>query len=140
MKDRIEHIGTVSEINGNRIRVLLKSESMCSSCHARTVCEISDSKIKAVDAIDRNGESYVRGETVMLVMKKSSGYKAVLISYVIPLTIILVLLLTLSGCGLDEPVAALVSILAVGMYYFFIYLFRNRIAGKTEFEIRKVIQ
>ena len=65
------------------------------------------------------------------------GFKAVWISYVIPLAILMIFLLTLQGLGFNELYAGLASALAVAVYYLVIYLFRDKIADKFVFTIAK---
>jgi positive regulator of sigma E activity len=59
-----------------------------------------------------------------------------LISYVIPVVILLILIVTLSSLGKSELLTGLVSVGGVAIYYFMVYLFRDRLAGKYEFYIR----
>ena len=77
------------------------------------------------------------GERVEVVLKASLGLKAVFISYVLPLIILLILLLTLPNMGVSELLTGLISLLAVGGYFVVIYLLRKRLAAQFDFVIAK---
>ena len=66
----------------------------------------------------------------------SMGLKAVWISYVIPLAILMILILSLSAVLESEVIRALVAIGGVAVYYFFIWLFRDRLSDEFVFYIK----
>lgn len=137
-KDKtIEHKGTIISIKNNIINVEIINKSMCAGCHAKSVCALGDSKEKIISVPYNNDMDYKVGDEVMVIMEKSIGFKAVWISYVIPVLILLVFLLTLQGFGLSELLAGLLSIGAVALYYILIYLFRNKMTRGFEFKIAK---
>lgn len=136
-KKSVSHKGTVIEITEGNIKVEIINKSMCSACHAKGFCSAGDSKDKVIDVAYYNNGEYAVGDEVEVVMKRSMGFKAVWISYVIPLAILLIFLLTLQRFNLTELQAGLCSILAVSVYYFVIYLFREKIADKFVFTIAK---
>lgn len=136
-KKEIEHIGKIVTIGQDTIRVEIVNKSLCAGCHAKSVCSVGDSKDKVIDIPYYNNGEYSLGEEVCVRMGRSMGFKAVWISYVIPVTILLVFLLTLSGYNLKELWIGVISLLAVAMYYVMIYLFRGRIATRFVFTIVK---
>ena len=64
------------------------------------------------------------------------GLKAVWISYVIPLAVLMILILSLSGIFENEALCGLAAIGGVGVYYFIIWLFRNRLKNEFTFYIK----
>lgn len=136
-KRSVSHKGTVIEITEGNIKVEIINKSMCAACHAKGFCSAGDTKDKIIDVAYYNNGEYSVGDEVEVVMKKSMGFKAVWISYVIPLAILLIFLLTLQRFNLTELQAGLCSILAVAVYYIVIYLFREKIADKFVFTIAK---
>lgn len=74
----------------------------------------------------------------MVEVKKSMGLKAVWISYVIPLAILMILILSLSGLALAELYVGLLSIAGVALYYGVVYLLRDRISKEFFFTIRRI--
>ena len=133
----VNHKGTIIAIEGGNIRVEIINKSMCSACHAKGFCSAGDSKEKVIDVPYYNNGEYSVGDEVEVVMRRSMGFRAVWISYVIPLAILLIFLLTLQRLDLTELQAGGCALLAVCLYYVVIYLFRDRIADKFVFTIAK---
>lgn len=135
-KDKsVNHKGTIIEITQDLIRVEIINKSMCAACHAKGFCSAGDSKDKVIDVPYFNNGEYAVGDVVEVVMKRSMGFKAVWISYVIPLIILLIFLLTLQSFGVSELAVGLVSALAVALYYVVVYLLRDRISTEFVFTI-----
>ena len=110
---------------------------MCAACHAKGFCTTGDTKDKIIDVAYFNRGEYSVGDSVVVTMRRSMGFKAVWISYVIPLLILLIFLLTLHSLGFGELLAGLSSVLAVGVYYLVVYLLRDRISTDFVFTIAK---
>lgn len=133
----IEHKGEITEITPESITARFLNKSMCASCHAKSVCGAGDSEIKFIQVPNDSGETYQVGEEVIIRMVPSMGYKAVWLSYVIPLIILMILLLYLPNLNLSELWVGLIALSSIGIYYFIIYLFRGKIADKFVFTIAK---
>ena len=136
-KKSVDHKGTIIEITENNIRVEIINKSMCAACHAKGFCTTGDTKDKIIDVAYFNRGEYSVGDSVVVTMRRSMGFKAVWISYVIPLLILLIFLLTLHSLGFGELLAGLSSVLAVGVYYLAVYLLRDRISTDFVFTIAK---
>ena len=136
-KKSVDHKGTIIEITEGNIRVEIINKSMCAACHAKGFCTTGDSKEKVVDVAYFNNGEYSLGDSVIVTMRRSMGFKAVWISYVIPLLILLIFLLTLHSLGFGELLAGVSSVLAVGVYYLVVYLLRGRISTDFVFTIAK---
>ena len=135
--EEIRHSGIVKEISPSTIVVEIEGKSACSQCHAKGACAASESKIKRIDVRRTPNVEVEVGERVEVVLKASLGLKAVFISYVLPLIILLILLLTLPNMGVSELLTGLISLLAVGGYFVVIYLLRKRLAAQFDFVIAK---
>ena len=64
------------------------------------------------------------------------GLKAVWISYVIPLLILMILILTLSAVIGNEVITGLISIGGVAIYYLIIWLLREKLQSEFVFYIK----
>ncbi|MDO4736630.1 MAG: SoxR reducing system RseC family protein [Bacteroidia bacterium] len=135
--DSVDHEGVITSITEEKIVVEILNKSLCASCHAKSFCSASDQKEKTIDVPYYNNGEYQVGESVIVSMKRSMGFKAVWISYVIPLAILMIFLLTLQQINPDDLFVGGISILAVVVYYVVIYLFRDRISNKFVFTIAK---
>ena len=133
----VSHKGKIVSVGKDKVSVQIVSESACSSCHAAGLCGASESKKKIVEVPVYAGQAYSLGQDVEVCLAKRMGLKAVLFSYVIPLGILLILVLSLSSIGLGELACGLVSIAGIAVYYLILYFCRNRLAEGYAFYIRK---
>jgi len=133
----IEHLGRVEAITATGIRVVIVSQSACSSCHAKGACTAADVSEKQV-VISKPYHNYSVGETVKVTMKQSLGYKALLLGYILPLVILLVSLFVFDGLGFSEGKTGLYSLAMLIPYYAIIYIFRKRIEKEFYFDIEKI--
>ena len=76
------------------------------------------------------------GDEVQVLTKMTMGLKAVWISYVIPLVVLMILILSLSSVIGNELVLGLVAITGVAIYYFGIWLFREKLSDEFVFYIK----
>ena len=137
-KEEIVHEGEIVEINKDFTTVRLTVSSACSSCHAKGMCGMSEEQDKVLMLPTDPYTVYSEGEKVEVCTKTSMGLKAVWISYVIPLAILLILILSLSPVIGNEALRGLISIAGVGLYYLVIWLFRDRLSNEFVFYIRKI--
>lgn len=139
-KERIEHDGTVIAVDKDYISVELLSKSACAACHAKGVCGASDEAVKVVEVaqdITTLTEDYQVGEKVNVVMTPSMGIQAIWLAYVIPLIVLLTSVLVFHLCKAGELAMGLGSLGIVAVYYFGVWLFRNKISRIFIFSIEK---
>ena len=134
----IRHRGRVCAITQEGVKVEILNKSMCAACHARSLCSLGDEQIKTVSVKYCDGSMFSIGEEVEVVMRQTMGLKAVLFSYVYPLIILMILLLSLPRLNINELFSALLAVLAVAAYYLILYLCRDRIAKSFIFTIAKL--
>lgn len=133
----ITHRGRIADITPEVTTVDIISESACASCHARSLCSLSESKSKTIAVPTRGWDNFQPGDEVDVVLKATMGYKAVWLAYVIPLFVLLAVLLCLLKLGKGELLSGLVAIGAVGVYYLVIWLMRGRLQNEYIFNIKK---
>ena len=136
-KDVIAHEGRIVEINPEFTTVEILSSSACASCHAKGLCGMSEEEKKLIMVPTDPYTVYEEGEIVDVMTKKSMGLKAVWISYVIPLLILLILILSLSPVIGNEAYTGLAAIGGVALYYFVIWLIRDRLENEFVFYIKQ---
>ena len=136
-KDEIAHEGRIVEINPEFTTVEILSSSACASCHAKGLCGMSEEEKKLIMVPTDPYTVYEEGEIVYVMTKKSMGLKAVWISYVIPLVILLILILSLSPVIGNEAYTGLAAIGGVALYYFIIWLIRDRLENEFVFYIKQ---
>ena len=136
-KNEVSHEGTILEITPEFISVEIVAQSACAACHARGLCGVADEKQKIIMVPTDPYATYKAGDKVLVLLKKSMGMKAVWISYVIPLFILMILILSLSSVTVHEVYAGLAGIGGVALYYLVIYLFRDKLANDFVFYIKE---
>ena len=132
----IEQLGTVEEVIGDRVFVRIRQISACGSCHARSICAMTEIEDKLIEAHDQR-LNLSAGETVKIIMKRSMGNKAVLLGYVIPFILLITLLLIGSSLVSEEWIAGLLSVAILIPYYLTLYFLRNRLRKTFTFSLRK---
>ena len=137
MAEEIFHAGRIVEITPDFTTVEIVSESACSSCHAKGLCSLGESKTKAIQVPTRGWDNYQVGDEVTVTLKASMGHKAVWIAYALPLFVMLAVIMTLLSVGLSELASGLIGIAAVSVYYFVVWLFRGRLQNQYIFAIRR---
>ena len=134
-KNEIAHPGKIVEIDKDFTTVQITVSSACSSCHAKGLCGMSEDEDKVIMVpTDPYTERKV-GDEVTVKTKMTMGLKAVWISYVIPLAVLLILILSLSAVFANEYLTGLVAIAGVALYYFGIWLFKDRLSNEFVFYI-----
>lgn len=133
----IRHEAVVTAVEDGVVRLRIVSKSACSECHAKGMCGLADMKEKVVEVKDSGHSGFKAGDKVFLSMDNSTGFNAVLISYVVPLVILMILLLSLPMFFENELSVGVGVIIALALYYGVVYLFRNRIGRHFVFRIEK---
>lgn len=137
MDEIIEHQGVIESIEGSHVRVNIVQLAACSGCKARSLCTSSESKEKIIDVYELNAENkYKVGDSVNVCGTLRMGRLAVLFAFGIPLIIIAVwMIMAIAYLKLGElfSVCVLAAILAV--YFYVLYLNRDRMAKRFSFWI-----
>ena len=133
----VRHAGEIISITPKVVSVKIETSSLCAACHAKGACTAVDKADKIIDAVNLYNLKLNVGEHVTVTMKRSMGMRAVVISYVVPLFILLFLLLTLHMLQLGELWVGLSSVVGVGLYYMGLFLFKKKIASNFVFIIDK---
>lgn len=135
--ETIIHPGIIDRIAEGKVFVKILSASACSSCHAKSICSISEVEEKVIEAEHDPAGNYQPGEQVMVKMEESLGHKAVIMGYVLPLVVLLVSILVFLSLFHHEGLAALLSMLMLIPYYLVLYLFRNKLQKVFRFRIEQ---
>lgn len=135
-KNEITHKGKITEITPDFTTVEIIASSACSSCHAKGLCGMSEEQEKIIMLPTDPYATHQVGDEVEICTKMTMGLKAVWISYVIPLGVLMILILSLSGIFENEALRGLAAIAGVGVYYFIIWIFRDRLKNEFTFYIK----
>ena len=130
------HSGKILEINPDFTTVQIIVSSACATCHAKSMCGMSEDEEKVIMVPTDPYADHQVGDEVQVMTKMTMGLKAVWISYVIPLAILMILILSLSSVIGNEVISGLVAIGGVGVYYLVIWLLRDRLQNEFLFYIK----
>ena len=130
----IQHSGTVKQVEENSVLVSITSNSACSGCHAEGVCNISGKEEKTISVIGRYNVQ--PGDNVTVEMSESMGMKAVVLSYVMPVFIIIAGLVVFSFLSISEAASGLAAISLLLPYFIILYIFRKYINRSFTFTLK----
>ncbi|HPI68505.1 MAG TPA: SoxR reducing system RseC family protein [Bacteroidales bacterium] len=130
----IEHDGTVKSIENGAVTVKIISASACSGCHAKGVCSLSEMKEKTV--IVPGMYNVNQGNSVIIRMKRSMGYKALLLGYIFPMILFIAALVVLGLVSKNEITTGLGAIAVLVLYYIILRFFRKTIDSKFTFTLK----
>lgn len=129
MSKTVSHKGVVVAVDGRRLKVQIESVSACAACHAKGMCTLSDKEEKLIDIESPAAVDKKVGDVVTVVVTQQRGMQAVVLAYILPAIVVILSLVGLLKI-VSEPVAIILSLLSLAVYYILLYLFRNRISSK----------
>ena len=135
MEHRISHEGIITAINDNNVEVKILSKSACASCNIKGACNMSEMKEKIININTPKANDFQIGQNVMVSMGLGQANKAVVFAYVIPTIILFSMIFILNYFKIEEGINALISISSLVPYYLILFLFRDKMKRKFEYEI-----
>lgn len=139
-EDCVEQKGIVIKKQEDKVIVKIEQKSTCSSCHARGACTSLDKKDKEIEIKSKDTANYNIGDEVIITISTKLGMKAVLIAFVLPLILLVIaLFLSIKLFSLTQSLSALVSLLVVAAYYFFLYKQNLFLSKEFNFLIKEKI-
>lgn len=136
MSESVSHKGKVIKMTPQVTTVSILQHGACSACHAAGLCGMADLAEKTVEVATDPYASYGVGDEVEVLLKASMGMKAVWLAYFIPLLIVIAVILGLVALGVGEVAAGVSGLGALAVYYFLLWLFRNRLKNEYIFTIK----
>ena len=136
MKEAVTHKGKVVKMTPQVTTVAILLHGACSECHAAGLCGMGDMAEKLVEVPTDPYAFYGVGDEVEVLLKASMGMKAVWLAYFIPLLVLLAVVLLLSALHVGEVVTGVCALLAIGLYYLLLYLFRDKLKNEYIFTIK----
>lgn len=134
MEHEARIVGVFSE--EKRVEVEMIVSSACGECKAKAVCGSAESQVRKVSAYTDHPEVYKVGDEVTICIEQIMGYKAITLSYIVPLVVMLVALaLTHSRYG--DLVAGLSALGACALYFVVLAFFRNKLEKVIVFSVKK---
>ena len=133
----IEHTGRIHHIEKNRVFVMITAAAACGSCRARKACGVDESEDKIIEVMTTEADKFAIGDEVVVGVKRRVGMKAVMYAYTLPLAVLIVCLVAAKAAGAGDIAAAVAATVCVALYYFILWMLRERIAATVTFSVRK---
>ena len=137
MNSALQHRGVVTSVEAQAVTVSVTAQSACAGCHAKGICGEKGSERVIVVKTPLAAEYSVGESVVVALQRQSMALASVVWGYVVPLVVLLVVLFGAVALGLSDGIAALLTIVAVVVYYVGLYLARRVFERKIEFTIFK---
>ncbi|MBX2955013.1 MAG: SoxR reducing system RseC family protein [Cyclobacteriaceae bacterium] len=131
----IEQPGFISSLQHGMMKVSLVGSGGCSSCH-KSLCMLRDTSQREV-VVPGTQQAFQVGDEVLIRMKPSTGYAAVMWLYVIPFVLVVLVMITMLIFNSGEGVAGLSALLALVPYYGLLLLGRKYFQKQCQFEVVK---
>ena len=137
MGSSVQHRGIVERIVGDIVYVSVEQQSACAACHAKGICTEQGAK-RTIEVKSDHASQYNVGDRVIVaLLNNAMGFSSIIWGYMLPLVVLIVGLLLCKAIGLGDGPSAVISIVAVAIYYGAMYIFRNKIEKKIQFTIIK---
>ncbi|MCF0200238.1 MAG: SoxR reducing system RseC family protein [Bacteroidales bacterium] len=135
MSDTISHEGIITKIEDDELQIKILAKSACAGCHAKSACNMSDMAEKILTVPRPEGQDFEIMQKVEVKMTIRQGNKAAVLAYLLPFLILVAVLFVALGFGLGEGLSAILSLVALIPYYIVLYMRRNKLKKKFEYEI-----
>ncbi len=133
-----KHIGRVVALSPEgEVSVQLDKMAACDGCRAKGKCSVSGGESTTSVMRVMSDLDVEIGDLVMVSITYKVGWIAVLFSYITPLFLFLMTIITLISCGVTEGVAALITFGVVALYFLVLYSLRGRFEQVVEFQLSK---
>ncbi|MFA9370609.1 MAG: SoxR reducing system RseC family protein [Labilibaculum antarcticum] len=136
--NKIDHEGTILEIEEGKITVGIVNVSACSACHAKGACSMSDMKDKSIDVIDYSNKFKV-GEKVNLSYRESLGWLAMFFAYVLPFVLVVLALILATTITSNELISGISALAILLPYYIILSFFKRHFKKTFSFTIEKIV-
>lgn len=134
-EETISHEGIVTKITDDELEIKILAQSACAACHAKSACGMGEQAEKILTVPRPKDRDFALNQKVNVRMAIGQGNKAAVLAYLIPIVLLLAVLFVCLGLGMNEGLAALVSIIALVPYYIVLYLRRDKLKKKFDYTI-----
>jgi len=135
---KIDHVGTILEIEDGKIKVGILNVSACAACHAKGACSMADMKEKSIDVIDYSNK-FELGEKVNLSYRESLGWLAMFLAYVLPFVLVMLALVISTTITKNELISGVSALIVLLPYYIILSFFKDRLKKTFSFTIEKIV-
>ena len=136
--ETISHEGVVTKITDDELEIKILAQSACAACHAKSACGMGEQAEKILTVPRPKDKDFELNQRVNVKMAIGQGNRAAVLAYLIPIVLLLAVLFVCLGLGMNEGLAALVSIVALIPYYIVLYLRRDKLKQNFDYTIETI--
>ena len=133
----VRHRGIITGINP--LRAEITTSGACEACHAKGYCSLGQTSIREITRLKApEGWVPVFGQAVFIEMHTRMGFKALWYAMGLPSIILGVLVAVSALLHLPDWLLGSVALSGVGIYYFVLYLLKDRIQHDFYFTVHRI--
>ena len=132
----IEHEGIITGISDSHVFVRITQHSARAECHAASWCATTDQKEKIIE-VKRDRTPVHIGDKVVVTLAAKAGHKALWLTAVLPLLLIILSLAATTLAHASELVTGLCALAIPAVYYTILYGYRDRLKKQFTFFLKK---
>jgi sigma-E factor negative regulatory protein RseC len=117
-----------------RVEAEMMVSSACGNCKAKAVCG-GEQESRVVSAYTAHPEVYKVGDEVTISIEQIMGYKAITLSYIVPL-VVMIAALAITHSRWGDLVAGLSALGACALYFVILSFFRKRLEKVIVFSVK----
>ena len=129
-EETISHEGIVTKITDDELEIKILAQSACAACHAKSACGMGEQAEKILIVPRPKDKDFTLNQKVNVKMAIGQGNKAAVLAYLIPILLLLAVLFACLGLGINEGLAALISIVTLIPYYIILYMKRDKLKNQ----------
>lgn len=133
----IKHPATIVHIEQDKILINVENTSSCVNCHSKNHCIMNECKNKIIEIKAPSEHKYHFGDKVTMSLDENLGWLAVVYSYILPLTLVIISLIITYQITKSEEVSAIFGLIALIPYYFLLFMLKKYFSKKFNFKIDK---
>jgi sigma-E factor negative regulatory protein RseC len=120
----------------NPLRAEITTSGACNSCHAKGLCSLGQTKQKEITRLKEPQDWHPAvGQEVSIEMHTRLGFKALWYAMVLPAIVMGLLIAVCVLLNLPEWMMGLIVIFGIGIYFFVLYLLKDRIQNDFYFTV-----
>ncbi|MFW5781573.1 MAG: SoxR reducing system RseC family protein [Bacteroidota bacterium] len=133
----IEHDGVITDLVNGTVKVQVQRSTACSDCHAKGICGAGNDDQNMIVSVTEGKEAYQPGDHVRVVIRQGLALRAVFLSYVLPLVIVIVSLVIFSYFT-TEGLAGVLALVMLVPYFLYLKFSNSKLEKQFAVTIRKI--
>lgn len=138
--DKTSHIAVVVSSDNFLANVRINSLSSCdcNGCMIASVCSLP--KVTTLENVISPENRIEPGKKVIIAPVESTPWNAIIVTFLIPLVLVLILVVGLSWAGIAQWIQAVGALVFFALYFIVLYSVRKKLEKKLRWSIIEIIE